>query len=36
MRRADSDGSLAEFVTINPTPDEREVARVEGWVLGVR
>jgi hypothetical protein len=35
MRRADIDGSLAEFLSPSLTPDEREVARVEGWILGV-
>ena len=36
MRRADQDGSLAEFLTPDLTLDEREVARIEGWILGVR
>jgi hypothetical protein len=35
MRRADLEGSLAEFLNPNLTPDEREVARIEGWILGI-
>ncbi|MBI5854362.1 MAG: hypothetical protein HZB35_03870 [Nitrospirae bacterium] len=35
MRRADRDGSLADFFNPGLTPDERPVARIEGWILGV-
>ena len=36
MRSADLKGSLAEFFDPELTPGEREVARSEGWILGVR
>jgi hypothetical protein len=36
MRRADLDGSLAQFFNPMLTPSEREVALVEGWILGVK
>lgn len=36
MRRADLDGSLAEFFEPNLTPAERQVAQVEGWILGLK
>jgi hypothetical protein len=36
MRRADRDGSLADFFNPGLTPDERAVARIEGWILGVK
>jgi hypothetical protein len=36
MRRTDLDGSLAEYFSPHLTPDEREVAGIEGWILGVR
>lgn len=36
MRRADLDGSLAAFFDPNLTSDEREVGRIEGWILGIR
>jgi len=36
MRRADIDGSLAEFLDPRLTSGEREVARIEGWILGVK
>jgi hypothetical protein len=36
MRQADLDGSLAAFFCPDLTPDEREVAQIEGWILGVR
>jgi hypothetical protein len=36
MRRADLDGSLAEFLNLNLAPGEREVARIEGWILGIK
>jgi hypothetical protein len=36
MRRADHDGSLVAFLSPSLAPDEREVARIEGWILGVK
>jgi len=36
MRDADLDGSLAEFLNPDLSSDEREVAGIEGWILGVR
>jgi hypothetical protein len=36
MRLADLDGSLSGFFNPNLKADEREVARVEGWILGVK
>jgi hypothetical protein len=36
MRRADLDGSLTEFRSPDLTSEEREVARIEGWIPGVR
>jgi hypothetical protein len=35
LRRADSDGILADFLKPNLEPTERAVARIEGWILGV-
>ena len=35
MRHADLDGKLAGFLTPELSFDERAVARVEGWILGV-
>jgi hypothetical protein len=35
LQRADLQGSLAGFFTPNLTPDEREIAKFEGWILGV-
>jgi hypothetical protein len=35
LRRADVDGSLADFLNPSLEPTEREVARIEGWILGV-
>ena len=35
LRRADRDGSLANFLKPHLTPPERTVAQVEGWILGV-
>jgi hypothetical protein len=35
LRRADRDGSLASFFKPPLTLEEREVAAVEGWILGV-
>lgn len=36
IRRADLDGGLAEFLDPGLTPSERQVARIEGWILGIR
>jgi hypothetical protein len=36
MRRADLDGSLADFFSPSLAPGERDVARIEGWILGVK
>ena len=36
MRRADLDGSLAEFFDPPLKPDERTVAQIEGWILGIK
>jgi hypothetical protein len=36
MRRSDLDGSLAKFFNPNLAPGEREVARIEGWILGIK
>ena len=35
MRRADLDGSLANYLNPGLAPDERAEAQVEGWILGV-
>lgn len=35
MRRADGDGSLADFFDPSLTPAERAKAQIEGWILGV-
>jgi hypothetical protein len=35
LRRADLDGSLKTFLNPPFTPQEKAVARVEGWILGV-
>ena len=35
LQRADRSGSLESFLKPVLTPDEREVARIEGWILGV-
>lgn len=35
LQRADRDGSLSGFIRPSLTADEREVARFEGWILGV-
>jgi hypothetical protein len=35
LHRADLSGSLTSFLKPALTPDEREVARIEGWILGV-
>ncbi len=36
LRRADLDGTLPEFLNPSLTPAERKVARIEGWILGVK
>ena len=36
MRLADANGSLAEFFSPCLTPDERDIAQFEGWILGVK
>ena len=36
MRRADHDGSLAGFLDPPLAPNERTVARIEGWILGIK
>jgi len=36
MQRADLDGALSAFLDPNLSQDERELARVEGWILGIR
>src|SRR6478735_4834473 len=36
LSRADRDGSLGTFLNPQLTPSEREVATVEGWILGAR
>ncbi len=36
LSRADRDGSLGTFLNPQLTPSEREVATVEGWILGMR
>lgn len=35
LQRVDSSGSLRGFLNPSLTPDEREVAKFEGWILGV-
>jgi hypothetical protein len=35
LQRADRDGSLGSDFNPPLTPEEREVAAVEGWMLGV-
>jgi hypothetical protein len=35
LRRADSNGSLPSFLQPPLTPEERKVAQIEGWILGV-
>jgi hypothetical protein len=35
LRRADTDGSLPRFSNPPLEPQEREVAEIEGWILGV-
>jgi len=36
MRCADLDGNLAAFLDPPLSPEDREVARIEGWILGIR
>lgn len=36
MQQADCDGQLARFLRPNLTPQERGIAEVEGWILGVK
>lgn len=36
MRAADADAILAGFLNPRLTPDERAVAQVEGWILGIK
>jgi hypothetical protein len=36
MRQCDWNGSLIEYFEPNLLPEEREVAEIEGWILGVR
>lgn len=35
LQRADRDGQLAAFFSPTLTPEERRVAEIEGWILGV-
>jgi hypothetical protein len=35
LQRADSNGSIATFLNPTLTQEEREVAAIEGWILGV-
>jgi hypothetical protein len=35
LQRTDRDGSLGSYFKLPLTPEEREVAAVEGWILGV-
>jgi hypothetical protein len=36
MRRADLNGSLSEFFNPDLAPGERDIARIEGWILGTK
>lgn len=36
LRLADSDGSLEKFLDPDLEPTERDIAEIEGWILGVR
>jgi len=36
MREADNDGGLASFLEPQLPSEERAVADVEGWILGVK
>jgi hypothetical protein len=35
LRRADQNGSLTQFFNPQLTPLERDLALIEGWILGV-
>jgi hypothetical protein len=35
MRRADLDGSLAGFLSPPLTAEDRAIAQIEGWILGI-
>jgi hypothetical protein len=35
LRRADLNGSLSQFLHPALHPEEREIAEIEGWILGV-
>jgi hypothetical protein len=35
LQRADLNGSLVSFFKPPLTPDERDIAAIEGWILGV-
>ena len=35
LRRSDQDGSLARFLSPSLTEEERKVAEIEGWILGI-
>jgi len=36
LHGADRDGSLAGFLKPSLTSAEREVAEIEGWILGIK
>ena len=36
MRRSELDGTLAGFFTPTLSPQEQEVAHIEGWILGIK
>ena len=36
MRRADLDGTLAEFFKPGLPPTEGQIAKIEGWILGIK
>jgi hypothetical protein len=36
MRQADAEGSLSDFLNPRLSAIEREIARIEGWILGVK
>jgi hypothetical protein len=35
LRRSDQDGNLERFLTPSLTDNERKVAQIEGWILGI-
>jgi hypothetical protein len=35
LQRADQNGSLGSYFNPPLTPEERQVADIEGWILGV-